>query len=273
MAHKNSAYHRTLAARISAFGWYTVRFDHVGCGESATAATSSFSGGGGGGDSRSEASEQVRNMMGGFWDDLADLASVVKQMQGPPHRMQVECLVGHSRGGQLVHMFGLRHAERLGIPRICGVNMRFDLGYWARMRREKAAANPGGWVLRWNNRGQPVKHTVTAADAEAYAAVPMLDVARIPSTVNVLNCYGVLGPGAGASGQASYDTGSAMLADGVVPWTDVSEPANLVQSHTLRFLPGVGHFFREDGAAEKLWVVLRQWIHDTGGSGASRSSL
>ena len=145
------------------------------------------------------------------------------------------------------------------------VTHRWDLEYW-RTTRTKRAAEDGEWVLRWRNRGKPIKHTVTVSDADTYATVPMHHVAALES-VHVLNCYGVLGSQEGS--QASYDTGPAMLTDGVVPYADVEGPANAVRHHTLRFLPGVGHFFREEGSSQKLWLVLRDWLLSDLPSGGS----
>eukprot|EP01047_Picozoa_sp_COSAG01_P064134 COSAG01_NODE_8437_length_2785_cov_4.217424_2_plen_95_part_00 len=62
--------------------------------------------------------------------------------------------------------------------------------------------------------------------------------------------------------QASYETGGLPLTDGVVPFADVEGVSNAIGAaaagggggcqHTLRFLPGVGHFYREEGAVPKL---------------------
>ena len=88
--------------------------------------------------------------------------------------------------------------------------------------------------------------------------------------------------------QASYDTGDQMLTDGVVssllkythiyfsnsnmclfhhiymitqvPFSDVEFTANLIKHHTLRFIYGVGHYYREDGANEKLYNVIKEWL-------------
>ena len=40
-----------------------------------------------------------------------------------------------------------------------------------------------------------------------------------------------------------------------VPFSDVEFTANLIKHHTLRFIYGVGHYYREDGANEKLYNV------------------
>ena len=52
-----------------------------------------------------------------------------------------------------------------------------------------------------------------------------------------------------------------MTSDGVVPLSDVPEYGNrLGGRHTLKLLPGVGHYYKEDGAKERLWEVLREWL-------------
>lgn len=60
-------------------------------------------------------------------------------------------------------------------------------------------------------------------DVDVYASVPMHEVANIEC--EVLNVYGLVGGGS----QASYDVGDAMLTDGVVPFSDVEPPANLIR--------------------------------------------
>ena len=45
-----------------------------------------------------------------------------------------------------------------------------------------------------------------------------------------------------------------------VPFSDVEFTANLIKHHTLRFIYGVGHYYREDGANEKLYNVIKEWL-------------
>jgi hypothetical protein len=61
--------------------------------------------------------------------------------------------------------------------------------------------------------------------------------------------------------QASYETGGLPLTDGVVPFVDVEGISNAIGAvgggggqHTLRFLPGVGHFYREEGAVQVCFI-------------------
>lgn len=76
--------------------------------------------------------------------------------------------------------------------------------------------------------------------------------------INVLSCFGLLA--ASEPSQAGYDTGTEPLTDGVVPFSDVEKVANLVPNHTLRFLPHVGHYYREEGSSHRLWVAIRDWL-------------
>lgn len=69
--------------------------------------------------------------------------------------------------------------------------------------------------------------------------------------------------------QAAYDTGAEPLTDGVVPFADVEPPSNLIPDHTLRFLPNVGHYYREPGSADRLWHAIRAWLLDEGAAGFS----
>jgi hypothetical protein len=59
-------------------------------------------------------------------------------------------------------MFACRYADALDVPRVCGVNMRFNLEYW-RDTFKKNVAEKGHWTLVWKNRGQPIKHTVSVS--------------------------------------------------------------------------------------------------------------
>jgi hypothetical protein len=154
-------------------------------------------------------------------------------------------------------MFAHRYGTQFGLEGVAGVHMRFDLEYW----RQTFLKKGGEWKLAFKNRGQPVEHNgenwkvvgkfidmyivillvwlffrpVTREDVDVYASVPMRDVANIKCPV--LNVYGILGQ---QTNQASYDTGTELLTDGVVPFSDVEYPANLCANHTLRFLHGVG---------------------------------
>jgi hypothetical protein len=89
----------------------------------------------------------------------------------------------------------------------------------------------------------------------------MKDISRL--SIQVMSVYGIV---PSQESQASYDTGSSMLTDGVVPYSDAEWPANLCEKHTLRFLPNVGHFYREEGSQETLWVAVRDWLIATEGS-------
>ena len=64
--------------------------------------------------------------MGGFWHDVDDVETTVQFLKAA-HNLRVECMVGHSRGGQVVHMHAAKYP---GVPRIIGAHMRFDLEYW-----------------------------------------------------------------------------------------------------------------------------------------------
>ena len=121
--------------------------------------------------------------------------------------------------------------------------------------------------MRWKNRGKDVQHTVSAADVDIYAEVPMHRV-ELLSGVRVLNCYGLLSEN--QPRQATYDTGAEPLTDGVVPFADVEPPSNLISDHTLRFLPNVGHYYREPGSADRLWHAIKAWLLDERTAGLSR---
>jgi hypothetical protein len=95
---------------------------------------------------------------------------------------------------------------------------------------------------------------VSQSDVDTYAEVPMGQIEHIRAAV--LNVYGFISGGS----QASYDTGDAMLTDGVVPLADVQEPANRIANHTIRLLPGVGHYYRETGASDKLWLAVHNFL-------------
>jgi hypothetical protein len=138
--------------------------------------------------------------------------------------------------------------------------MRYGLEYW-RQQFHKEIAKNGHWTLQWKNRGQPIRHEISEADVNLYASVPMDEVCNIRG--HVLNVYGFLPNG--NSSQASYDTGEGILTDGVVPLSDVEQVSNRVGSnrdalHTLRLLPGVGHYYREEGAHSALWAVVKEWL-------------
>lgn len=249
MANKNSFYHKYFAETLSTdLGFHVFRFDFTGNGESGPIFKKT--------DDGKDSDEQYRNMMESFWCDVSDLAKTCEYLN-EKHGLTTACIIGHSRGGQVAHMFAVQHASRLKIPRIIGTNMRFYLEFW-RTTYRKYVAEEGRWTLQWKNRGAPIKHIVSDADVNLYAEVPMHDVSKLG--VKVLNCYGLIAPN--GTGQASYDTGNEFLTDGVVPFTDVEAPANLIKDHTLRFIENVGHFFREDGSAERLWVVVRNWLID-----------
>ena len=257
MANKNSFYHKHLAQRLGdELGYCTFRYDMSGNGESVPI-------------TKPGSSEQARNMMGGFWEDVADLRVAVLFLQRD-RGLRVDCIVAHSRGGQVAHMLAARHGAELGIPRIAGANMRFDLEYWRSTRAKYVAGEEGEWKLQFKNRGKAAQHTVSEEDVDVYASVPMHEVAGIEC--EVLNAYGLLPPG-GTSGQASYDVGVELLTDGVVPFSDCEAPANLIRHHTLRFLPGVGHFYKEPGSSEKLFVALRDWLLATSPPPPSRARL
>ena len=248
MANKNSFYSPFLAERLAAeLGLSTFRFDCTGCGESLPITSPEGA----------HPEEQSRNMMGGFWDDVADVGATIAFLS-TERGLSVDTLVGHSRGGQVAHMYAMRHPSS-SVRRVVGANMRFDLEYW----RDTWATKGGDWTLAWKNRGKRVQHAVIKADVDTYAEVPMGDVAQLHH-VDVLNIYGILSMGAaGGTGesQATYDVGdAALLTDGVVPFTDVEHTANLIPNHTVRFLPGVGHYYREEGSNDKLWVAVRDWL-------------
>lgn len=257
MANKNSFYHKHLASKLaSELGYHVFRFDFVGNGESFPIFKKAADG--------TETTEAYRNMMSGFWLDVDDLAWTCEYL-AVDHGLKVACAIGHSRGGQVCHMMAVKHGARLGIPRIVGCNMRYNLEYW-RASRCKAVAEHGHWTLGWRNRGQPVEHRVSAADIDIYAGVPMHQV-RLLTGVRVLNCYGLLSED--QPRQAAYDTGAEPLTDGVVPFADVEPPSNLIPDHTLRFLPNVGHYYREPGSADRLWHAIRAWLLDEGAAGFS----
>ena len=46
----------------------------------------------------------------------------------------------------------------------------------------------------------------------------------------------------------------------IVSAKDVEFTANLMKHHTQRFIYGVGHYYREDGANEKLYNVIKEWL-------------
>lgn len=132
--------------------------------------------------------------------------------------------------------------------------MRFRLVHWRRVWRSKVERE-GRWRLEWKNRGQPVAHTVSEQDVDIYASVDLEMVSAIKTPVQ--NVYGMIRTD---HSQAAYDTGQEMLADGVVPLSDVVEPANRIRNHELRLLQGVGHYFREEGSAEKLWAAVKAFL-------------
>ena len=175
MANKNSFYHKYLAKHLTEhLGYYTFRFDHIGNGESQPIFVK-------------DTKEQYRNMMSGFWEDVDDLKATVEFL--PTHgnyELQVECVVGHSRGGQVVHMFAHKYQTLFNIPRIIGVHMRYDLEYW---RKQLHEAYNGKWVLKWKNRGQEIEHNVTDKDVNIYSEVPMHLVSEL--NCQVLNIYGL----------------------------------------------------------------------------------
>jgi hypothetical protein len=239
MANKNSFYHKHLAEHLTTeLGYHTFRYDALGVGESIPIY-------------QTNSSEQFRNMMSGFWENVKDLKSACEFLQST-HGLRVAFVFGHSYGGQLAHMFAVQYGQRFGLEGIGGINMRFDLEYW----RETYYKHNQNWVLKFKNRGKLVQHTVTKDDVDLYAQVPMLDVEKI--TCDVINIYGLIADK--ELNQANYDTGTKLLTDGVVPFTDVEYPANLIKNHTLKFMEHVGHFYREDGSHEKLWAVLREWL-------------
>ena len=92
----------------------------------------------------------------------------------------------------------------------------------------------------------------------------MSDISRLD--IEVMSVYGIV---PSQEGQASYDTGTSMLTDGVVPFSDTEWPANLCKKHTLRFLPNVGHFYREESSHDKLWVAVRDWLKATSGASSA----
>jgi pimeloyl-ACP methyl ester carboxylesterase len=237
MANKNSFYHKHVSEKlVTELGYTTFRFDHTGNGESEPTLTAD--------------GEQFRNMMSGFWEDVDDVNTTVNFLQSE-HGLSTHCIIGHSRGGQVVHMYAAKYPG--AVPNIVGVHMRYNLEYW-RATWKKHVEEEGHWTLSWKNRGAAVKHVVSKEDADMYAEVPMDLVSNIQAAV--LNVYGFV-PG---ESQAFYDTGDAVLTDGVVPLADVEEPANRIANHTVRFLPGVGHYYREEGAFEKLWHVVRDFL-------------
>jgi|EP00945_MAST-04E_sp_MAST-4E-sp1_P006403 hypothetical protein len=244
MANKNSFYHKHLAKCLSIeLGYCTFRYDLLAHGESVPIFKERGS------------KEQYRNMMSGFLKNLDDLKTACEYLQGT-HGLQIAYVFGHSAGGQLAHMLAVRHGERFRFEGVAGINMRFDLEYW----RKTYTSKNGDWVLNFKNRGKAVCHTVKRHDVDAYADVPMKEVSGIEC--EVLNVYGILGE---QTNQANYDTGAKMLTDGVVPFTDVESTANLIPHHTLKFMDNVGHYYREDGSHEKLWVVIRDWMKKLSG--------
>ena len=46
----------------------------------------------------------------------------------------------------------------------------------------------------------------------------------------------------------------------MVPFSDVEYTANRIQNHTLKFVYGVGHYYREQGANEKLYNTIKEWL-------------
>ena len=155
-------------------------------------------------------------------------------------------------GAQVAHVCASQ--GRLLNALLVGVNMRFRLEHWRTVWKAKVKKD-GEWRLEWKNRGKPVSFRVSKRDVDLYAGVNLEMVSSIKTPV--LNVYGMI---RGTESQATYETGQSMLADGVVPIEDIVEPANLVRDHEMRLLQGVGHYFKEENATEKLWVIVKPFL-------------
>lgn len=173
MANKNSFYTKPLVARLSQeLGYCTFRFDMCGNGESGPI-------------TKPGTTEQARNMMSGFWDDVAELRAAVLYLQRE-RGLRVDCVVAHSRGAQVAHMLAARHGAELGLPRIAGANMRFDLEYW-RSTWAKHVAEEGGWTLAFTNRGKKVEHNVSKARVRGGRPAPLICLSsQVPSAPGVI---------------------------------------------------------------------------------------
>lgn len=156
------------------------------------------------------------------------------------------------------------YAARYPIPKSCciiGVNMRFELGYWKK-RWDYFVNIKGKWRLEWKNRGVPLYHEVSKDDIGNYAGVDLREVSSI--TVPVINIYGIL---PSQRPLAHYEMGEKLLADGVVPFSDIVHPANLIKSHTLCFIENVGHYLKEEEGHPKLYSAVKKFLlHQLSGS-------
>eukprot|EP01062_Namystynia_karyoxenos_P059637 TRINITY_DN51062_c0_g1_i1.p2 TRINITY_DN51062_c0_g1~~TRINITY_DN51062_c0_g1_i1.p2 ORF type:complete len:341 (+),score=101.87 TRINITY_DN51062_c0_g1_i1:79-1023(+) len=256
MSHKNSAYQPALAAHAAADGYTVLRYDWCGCGDSPGS----------------------RNMMAGFWDNVADLRACLRWVRRS-RGLRVACVVGHSAGAQLALQMAARHPAEAP-PSIVAVHPRFHLRYWLEEWERQVAAK-GEWVLRWRDSGRRREHRVSRDDAAAYAAVDMAAAcAALPAAVRVMTVHGFVqpsaapppAPGKGAAQQqpaapprrgATAAIGYAareQTCDGVVPLRDVPEIANRVAGHRLALLAGVGHYYKERGSSEQLWQAVRDWL-------------
>eukprot|EP01065_Artemidia_motanka_P019952 TRINITY_DN23873_c0_g1_i1.p1 TRINITY_DN23873_c0_g1~~TRINITY_DN23873_c0_g1_i1.p1 ORF type:complete len:290 (+),score=26.59 TRINITY_DN23873_c0_g1_i1:67-936(+) len=241
MSHKNSVYQPAFA-KFSAteLNMCSLRYDWHGCGESP-------------GD---------RNMMSGFWDNVADLRSCLRWVR-TARNLRVACLIGHSVGGQMALQVCAKYPAEAP-RRVVVASSRFFLRYWEEEYHRQVKMN-GSWILKFRRNGKKVQHTVSREDAATIGAVDMAEACRaVAGSTDVLVVHGFLDSSqTGGTEKVGYSA-RVQTCDGVVPLADVAAFPNALPGSTLALLPSVGHNYKEEGAKEKFCQAVGKWLSGPG---------
>ncbi|KAJ3107689.1 hypothetical protein HDU96_007821 [Phlyctochytrium bullatum] len=216
LAHKNSLFFPHLAESLLPIS--TFRFDFGGTGESS-------------GDPHPT-----------YWDNAVDLEEVVDQFV--LRNWRIHAIIGHSRGGNVVILYALKHPR---VPRfIVNISARFEIdeGLRTRFKDQLEVIKEKGYFeieVRKRTGVEKVKSYVKLADWEQLDK-EVRQVQGLPRNLSFLTCHG--------------------LSDTVVPPTDAAHFASRIPTHTLQLIRGADHNFSAQPDREALALAVRTWLED-----------
>ncbi|AMD18509.1 HBL393Cp [Eremothecium sinecaudum] len=207
-SHKNSFYQPLLADKLSTMGYYVLRIDFRGLG-----------------DSEDNADEKKGRTI---QQDVEDILSVYEFLESSAcerligHQLTLDTIVAHSRG--VVSMF--EFAKTQFVPNLINCCGRFESSGLL-LKDEFQQPNwkaDGGITCKAPRYGKIKEIWIPAAETISAATVDTLSFASIDEWSFVMSVYGT--------------------ADSIIPITAASEYANLFRGrHKLELLPGVTHNF------------------------------
>ncbi|KAG1656552.1 hypothetical protein FOA52_011504 [Chlamydomonas sp. UWO 241] len=157
--------------------------------------------------------------------EVADLRAAVELVRGPLDR-RVAAVVGHSKGGNVVLLYGGKYDD---VPLVVNLSGRYDLAAGVMERFGPAVLEElrtAGWVRQAtrNGAGKGIVYKLTQQDLDGRLALDMHAAAAAIKTSRVLTVHG--------------------SADPVIPVGDAHEFAAVIPNHALVVVEGADHVFR-----------------------------